>query len=283
MAPDGAIEERVRVATPHGLEPLLVELAKIVAGLESEPGAGRVGICTPGAVSPHTGLIKNSNSTFLNGTPLHRRLEETLEREVRIANDANCLAVSEAADGAAAGAQMVFGVIIGTGAGGGVALGGRPLLGANAIGGEWGHVALPWMTPEEHPGPDCYCGKRGCNETFISGTGLERDYAAASGQKRTGEEIVAAAEAGEAEAEAALVRYESRLARGLLSVVHVLDPDVIVLGGGMSNVERLYGSVPHLMAEQVFGGDFTTPVLRARHGATSGVRGAAWLWPVEEI
>jgi len=231
--------------------------------------------------SPASGLIKNSNSTRLNGQPLDRDLERALRRPVRLANDANCFAVSEATDGAAAGARVVFGVILGTGCGGGIVIDGQVLTGANAIGGEWGHNPLPWPSAEEFPGPACYCGKHGCLETWISGSGLEADYERTVGTRRTGREILALSVGGDAAAEAAVQRYESRLARGLAHVADLLDPDVIVLGGGMSRIERLYPALQAQLPRYVFGKEFATPIRPALHGDSSGIRGAAWLWPKE--
>jgi fructokinase len=215
---------------------------------------------------------------WLNGRPLDRDLARALGRPVRLANDANCLAVSEASDGAASGEAVVFAVILGTGTGAGVALGGRPHVGRNGVGGEWGHNPLPWATPEEFPGPDCYCGKRGCMETWVSGTGFENDYARLTGTRLRGPDIAAKAEAGEPNAVATLQRYADRLARGLAHVIDILDPDVIVLGGGMSNVAALYQRVPEQLPRWVFGAEVDTPIRPALHGDSSGVRGAAWLW-----
>ena len=277
LSADGAVARRERIPTPSGDYRGILEAVRGIVGKLSD-GDEPVGVCTPGAVSPRTGLLKNSNSVCLNGMPFKEDLEKTLERPVRIANDANCLALSEATDGAAAGAAMVFAVILGTGVGGGISAFGKVHDGGNAVGGEWGHNPLPWMTENEWPGPECYCGKRGCIETFVSGTGLENDYHRATGNRLTAAQIEERAAAGDAECEKAIARYEDRLARGLLSVAHALDPDVMVLGGGMSNMLRLYDSLPGLMRPRVFGGDFDTPIRRAMHGDSSGVRGAAWLW-----
>jgi fructokinase len=272
---------RRREPTPQGdYEATVRAIAGLVQGLESEAGKqGSVGVGFPGTISPQTGLAKNSNAVWVNGKPFDRDLSAALEREVRVANDANCFAVSEAIDGAAAGARVVFGVILGTGCGGGVAIEGRCHVGSNAVGGEWGHVPLPWTEADEKPGPPCYCGHRGCNEQWLAGRGLERAYDTATGEHRKAPEIVALADAGDGPAEAALSRYEDRLARALAALVTVLDPDVIVLGGGLSNVARLYERVPDLMAKWVFGRECATPIRRALHGDSSGVRGAAWLWP----
>ncbi len=232
----------------------------------------------PGAESRVSGLIKNANSTCLIGQPLKRDLETLLRRDVRLANDANCFALSEAVDGAAAGAEIVFGVILGTGCGAGVVVHGRVLTGANAIAGEWGHNPLPWPQDHERPGPACYCGKRGCLETWLSGPGLARDHLAATGVELSAEEIAARAEAGDAACAATLERHEDRLARGLAQVINVLDPDVIVLGGGLSKISRLYTNVPRLWTRHVFSDHVATRLLPPAHGDSGGVRGAAWLW-----
>jgi fructokinase len=232
----------------------------------------------PGVISPATGLVKNANSVWLNGRPLAQDLERRLGRPLRLANDANCFALSEARDGAAAGSRVVFGVILGTGTGGGVAIDGRAWTGRNAIGGEWGHNPLPWPAEDERPGPSCYCGLTGCLETFLSGPGLSRDHEAATGRAVEPEQIVAAARAGDAAAEQTLLRYDDRLARGLATVINLLDPDVIVLGGGLSNLGRLYTNVPRLWGRWVFSDRLETPLVPPRHGDASGVRGAAWLW-----
>ncbi|HDC4638884.1 TPA: fructokinase, partial [Enterobacter cloacae] len=243
---------------------------------------GSVGMGIPGSISPYTGVVKNANSTWLNGQPFDKDLSARLQREVRLANDANCLAVSEAIDGAAAGAQTVFAVIIGTGCGAGVAFGGRAHIGGNGTAGEWGHNPLPWMDEDElkyRTEVPCYCGKQGCIETFISGTGFATDYHRLSDQPLKGNEIMRLVEEQDPVAELALSRYEMRLAKSLAHVVNILDPDVIVLGGGMSNVDRLYATVPALVKQWVFGGECETPIRKAVHGDSSGVRGAAWLWP----
>jgi fructokinase len=275
---------RRRVPTPRGDYPGTVRaIAGLVAAVEAELGArGTVGVGMPGAISPATGLVKNANSTWLIGKPFDRDLEAALERPVRLANDANCFALSEAVDGAGAGAGIVFGVILGTGVGGGIVVGGRPLVGCNAIAGEWGHNPLPWPRDDERPGPACYCGKRGCVETFLSGPGLARDHAPARGAEVPPEEVVALAERGDAAARAALERHADRLARALALVVNVLDPEVIVLGGGLSNLARLYESVPLRLPDYVFSDRVDTAVVPPRHGDSSGVRGAAWLWSGDE-
>jgi len=313
---------RVRVPAPRDDYPATVAaIAALVTDLERKAGAAAsIGIGIPGTISPATGLVKNANSVWLIGQPLQQDLERTLGREVRIANDANCFAVSEAADGAAAGADVVFGVIVGTGTGAGIVIRNRVLTGPHGIGGEWGHNPLPWPGPDEWPGPACYCGRTGCIETFLSGPGLATDFVMAADMLRNArpatstdaagvlrdgsmssrepagrawrsrpavaaprpEEIVALAASGDAAAEAALVRYERRMARALATIINILDPDVIVLGGGMSNIARLYQNVPHYWGEFVFSRGpaerVRTPLVRAQHGDASGVRGAAWLW-----
>ena len=284
LAADGRELARFRVATPSGdYGATVAAVADMAAALEREAGPARaVGVGIPGTVSPATGLVKNANSTWIIGKALDRDLETALGRPVRLANDANCFAVSEAVDGAAAGAGVVFGVILGTGTGGGIVVGGRPLTGINAIAGEWGHNPLPWPTDAERPGPRCYCGKHGCIETFLSGPGLERDFRAASGTDLAAVGIAERARDGDPEAAAALRRYEDRLARALAGVVNILDPDVIVLGGGMSNVDRLYETVPRLWQDWVFSDRADTPLRKNIHGDSGGVRGAAWLWPADD-
>ncbi len=272
---------RHRIDTPRDdYDATIMAMVGLVRKLEQESGkTGTVGAGIPGSISRVTGLVKNSNSTWLNGRPLDRDFTAALGREVRIANDANCFAVSEATDGAAAGKHVVFGVILGTGCGGGVAIDGRVHEGPNGVAGEWGHNPLPWPSEEEYPGPTCYCGKRGCMEMWVSGTGIALDYRTVTGRVRTTQEIVADFEAGDYAAAAAIGRFEDRLARGLAQVINILDPDVIVIGGGVSRIEDLYREVPRKLPAYVFGGEMSTPVLAARYGDSSGVRGAAWLWP----
>lgn len=271
-----------RQATPQGDYPGTLDVIRqLVARAESDLGVtGSVGVGTPGAVSRANGRLKNSNSVCLNGQPLVEDLSALLGRPVRIANDADCFALSEASDGAAAGFPVVFGVILGTGVGGGIVVHGRLLQGPNAIAGEWGHNPLPWPQAAELPGPPCYCGQQGCIETFLSGPGLSRDYAAETGLSLSGQDILARATAGEGQAEAVFQRYEERLARALAHVINLLDPDAIVLGGGLSNCRRLYANVPRLWGRQVFSDRVDTRLLPPHHGDSSGVRGAAWLWPV---
>ncbi|EDN4180160.1 fructokinase [Salmonella enterica subsp. salamae] len=287
IALDDAGEQRFRHRLPtprEDYQQTIETIAALVDMAEQATGqTGSVGIGIPGSLSPYTGVVKNANSTWLNGQPFDNDVSRRLKREVRLANDANCLAVSEAVDGAASGAQTVFAVIIGTGCGAGVALNGRAHIGGNGTAGEWGHNPLPWMDDDElryREEIPCYCGKQGCIETFISGTGFATDYQRLSGKALKGDEIIRLVDAQDAVAELALSRYELRLAKALSHVVNILDPDVIVLGGGMSNVERLYKTVPSLMKSFVFGGECETPVRKAQHGDSSGVRGAAWLWPL---
>ncbi|WP_428945383.1 fructokinase [Pantoea sp. FN060301] len=276
---------RHRVATPRDDYPQTIEaIAGLVALAEEKTGEqGSVGLGIPGTLSPFTRRVKNANSTWLNGQPLDQDLHKRLGREVRIANDANCLAVSEAVDGAAAGCQTVFAVIIGTGCGAGVALNGQAHAGGNGNAGEWGHNPLPWMDEDEQRYRDevpCYCGKSGCIETFVSGTGFATDYARLSGTELTGAEIIRLVDRQDPVAELAMSRYELRLAKSLAHVINIYDPEAIVMGGGMSNVDRLYQTVPQLIKGWVFGGECETPIRKAVHGDSSGVRGAAWLWPL---
>ena len=280
LAAEGGEILRRRTATPRDdYAATLAALARLVGDAERDLRVtGTVGVGTPGSISRATGLLRGSNSVCLNGQSIKRDLEQILDREVRITNDANCFALSEATDGAAAGARIVFGVIVGTGTGAGVVIDRQVLVGANAIGGEWGHNPLPAASGVEWPGPLCYCGRSGCIETFLSGPGLERDHSASGGEHVTGREIAARAAAGDSLADAALARYEDRMARALASIINVIDPDVIVLGGGVSNIERLYERVPSLWLPHIFSDHVVTRLTRAKHGDSSGVRGAAWLW-----
>ena len=269
---------RKRVATPQGQYQATLESLQALV-LEAEQVAGQacsVGIGTPGAISPATGLMKNSNSTVLNGKPFKVDLEQLLQRPLAMANDANCFALSEATDGAAAGASVVFGVIVGTGTGAGVVVNGNVLLGANAIAGEWGHNPLPCSTPTELAGKPCYCGKQGCIETWLSGPSFEAQYTALSGEVLKAQQIVALA-AQQAMAEQVVQAYSRRLAKSLAHVINILDPDVIVLGGGLSNIQRLYTDVPKLWGEYVFSDHVSTRLVPPHYGDASGVRGAAWL------
>ena len=276
---------RRRVAAPRcDYAATVAAVRDLVAAIESELKAvGTVGIGIPGAISPATGLVKNANSTWLTGQPLDRDLARALDRPVRVTNDANCFALSEATDGAARGAHTVFGVILGTGTGGGVVVNGRVLEGRHRIAGEWGHNQLPWMTDDERPGPRCYCGRDGCTETFLSGPALSATYSGIVGRHAEAAEISKMAESGDGDANRALRIYEARLARALASIINVLDPDVIVLGGGLSNIAGLYTRVAPLMAPFVFSDSADTPIVAPRHGDSSGVRGAAWLWPDEPV
>jgi fructokinase len=277
----GTILTRRRIATPaNDYEAALDALAALVRSMELDTG-GRctLGFGIPGAISPATGLVKNAHNSPFNGRPLDRDLERKLGRPVRMMNDANCFALSETVDGNASGARVVFGVIVGTGCGGGVVIDGTPLTGANAIGGEWGHNPLPWPEADELPGRRCSCGKLGCIETFLSGTGFAAHHNARHGTALKAHEIAARAADGDGDAETSLARYESRMARALASVINILDPDVIVLGGGMSNIHRLYDNVPRLWGNWVFSDRVVTKLVPPRYGDSSGVRGAAWLWP----
>ena len=270
---------RWRVPTPRDdYDACIAAAADLVHRLERAlDRTGTVGIGIPGALSPATGLIKNANSVWLNGRRLDHDMERAVGRPVRIENDANCFALSEAIDGAGAGAHVVWAVILGTGAGSGIAIDGRVLVGPHRIAGEWGHNPLPWPRDDERPGPACFCGRQGCLETFISGTGFAADHRRRTGIAMAAEEIVRRMRAGNVDAKASYERYVGRLARGMAHVIHILDPDVIVIGGGMSDVEELYRDLPPNIAPWVFSDGFRTPILRNRHGASSGVRGAAWL------
>lgn len=276
----GGTVARRRIATPRGDYGATLEaVAALVEDLERDAGGrASVGIGMPGTVSPATDRVKNANSTWLIGHPLHLDLERRLARPVRIDNDANCFALSEAVDGAGEGCGTVFGVILGTGVGGGIVVDGRVRAGRNAIAGEWGHNPMPWPAPEEWPGPACYCGRTGCIETFLSGPGWAADHARHTKKVERPEDLGRAAASGEPEAIASLARYENRLARALASVLNLLDPDVVVLGGGLSNLESLYERIPALWGAWVFSDRVHTPLLRAAHGDAGGVRGAAWLW-----
>jgi len=275
---------RRRVTTPQNdYQATLEAISRLVTATEQALAAsGSIGICTPGAISRATGLLKNSNSVCLNGKPLLKDLQARLQRSLRIANDADCFTLSEASDGAAAGMESVFGVIAGTGTGGGIAVHGRLLAGVNIIAGEWGHNPLPWPQQYEQPGPECYCGKKGCIETWLSGPGLVRDYVLAGGEKLAVPAIVQRDLAGEALATQCLARYCDRMARALASVINILDPQVIVLGGGMGNIQRLYHDVPALWGQYVFSDRVDTQLVKPVYGDSSGVRGAAWLWPVQD-
>jgi fructokinase len=279
LADNGATLLRHRVPTPAGdYAATLDAIVGLVHFAEKElRQEGGVGIASPGAISTRTGVLKNSNSTVLNGKPLDRDLAQKLGRPIRLENDANCFALSEAVDGAAAGAAVVFGVILGTGVGGGILVDRQIIAGRNRIAGEWGHNPLPWADASERPGAPCYCGKSGCVETFLSGGGLARDYQARTGKRLTAEEIALAAAGGDAAAQECVSTYCDRLARSLAIVINLLDPDVIVLGGGLSNMAQLYAALPALVARYAFSDGVDTPIVPAMHGDSSGVRGAAWL------
>ena len=276
----GTVQLRRRTSSPAGdYRATIAAIVAIIGDIERDLGVtASVGIGIPGAISPATGLVKNANSTWLIGRPLQRDLETALARPVRLANDANCFALSEATDGAAAGAETVFGVILGTGVGGGIAVNGQIQVGANAIAGEWGHNSLPWPGPDEMPGPPCWCGRSGCIETFLSGPGFAADHRRHTGRSLTAREIAHTAETGDPDCRATLARYSDRLARGLAVIINVIDPDAIVLGGGLSAIGMLYDEVPRRWQRYVFSDRVLTRLLAPTHGDSSGVRGAAWLW-----
>ena len=277
----GQFRTRMRVANPGSYEAAIQTVCDLIHAVEREadaPGA-TVGIGTPGSISPRTRTMRNANSVYLNGRTFREDVSAALGREVRIANDANCLALSEVVDGAAAGSSVAFAVIIGTGCGGGLVVNGQLVEGAHGVGGEWGHIPLPWPSHYEVEGPPCWCGQRGCLETWVSGSGLQRDYFATSGAQRTGEEIIQQARSGDVEAAAALGRYIHRLGRALAVVCNIVDPDTIVLGGGLSNVTELYEQLPGVVRSFVFTDTWDPKIVPARWGDSSGVRGAARLWP----
>ena len=277
LDPAGQEVLRRRIPTPTGYDAALEAIAGLVRQAEADTGAATVGIGIPGCISPATGLVKNANSNALNGHPFDKDLGALLGREIRVANDANCFALSEASDGAAAGCEIVFGVILGTGCGGGIVAGGKVLQGRHHVAGEFGHTPLPWPEPEELPFPTCWCGHKGCLELYLSGTALARDCDGPDARDATA--IPARAAAGDAAATAALSRHAGRLARALANITNLLDPDAIVLGGGLSNLAHLYKILPDLMRPYIFSDAFTPNIVQAKHGDSSGVRGAAWLWP----
>ena len=281
---EGRVVLTRRTPTPAGdYAGTIAAVEQLVAEIEAALGRRcTVGIAMPGALSPATRLVKNANSTCLNGRPFDRDLAAALDRPLRFANDANCFALSEAVDGAAVDAAVAFGVILGTGVGGGTVVDRRVLVGRNAIAGEWGHSPLPWPRDDERPGPPCYCGKKGCIETFLSGPGLALDHRTATGESLDAATIAARAASGEPGAAASLARYQERLARGLATVINLLDPDVIVLGGGVGKIPSLYQEVPRQWQKYIFSDQVVTRLAPPRHGDASGVRGAAWLWPWEE-
>ena len=278
LGADGGMAHRHRVSTPPVYEGTIRAIADLVREAEQKLGGrGSVGVGIPGVISPATGLVKNANSQVLNGHPLDRDLGTLLGREVRVNNDANCFALSEASDGAGKGYRTVFGVIVGTGCGGGIVVDGRTVDGPHRVAGEWGHIPLPWPKPEELPGIQCWCGLRGCMERYISGTGLAIDCDGPDARDASG--LPARALAGDAKAQAALDRHVDRMGRGLAVIVNILDPDAIVLGGGLSNMDHLYTQLPPILQHYVFSDVVNTPILRNKHGDSSGVRGAAWMWP----
>jgi fructokinase len=283
LAPDGVFAVRVRRPTPGAYAQALQVVRELVAEVERQTGVSgaTVGFGVPGSISPKTGRMRNANSVWLNDQPFQADLEAALGRPVRLENDANCFALSEAICGAGRGAQVVFGAILGTGCGGGVVVRGHTVEGVNRIGGEWGHTPLPWPSDAEHNAHACWCGRGNCLETWISGTAFCRDYERATGEALTGDVIAERARAGEAAARDALARYAGRLGRGLAVICDLFDPDVIVLGGGMSNVVELYDLVPPIAARYAFSDVFETRIVKARHGDSSGVIGAAWLWPLD--
>ena len=280
LSPAGEEIARRRILAPQGdYDATVRALTGIVGALTHDAGGdATVGIAMPGSLSPSTGLVRNANSTWLNGRPLRQDLEAALGRPVRMANDANCFALSEAIDGAAAGARSVFGVIVGTGCGGGIVLDGKVLEGARGIAGEWGHVPLPWPDADEHPGPECWCGRKGCMEVWVSGSALSADYQRRTGERVSGHEIVERAQLGEPAARTSVDRHASRLARGLAQIVNIIDPEVIVLGGGLSKLPHLYEVLPGLAAPYVFSDVAALDIRPPKWGDASGVRGAAWLW-----
>jgi len=289
LSRDGTEVARRRIETPNGYEETLLAIEGLISLLENEASSvsgkkvrGSVGVGIPGTLSPATRLVKNSNSTWLNGHAFDKDLEGIMGRPIRVMNDANCFALSEATDGAGMGADVVLGVILGTGVGAGIVIGGHILEGHQGIGGEWGHNSLPWPKDGEWPGPDCYCGRKGCVEVYVSGPGMVRDHEAVTGQRLSTREIVAKAAGGDDDAAASRGRYVDRLARGLASIINVLDPGIVVLGGGMSNLPALAEDVQTALPQYVFTDRVTTRVLRNVHGDSSGVRGAAWLWPAAD-
>lgn len=270
---------RVRAPNPGNYDAALATVRELVEKVEQQVGArGTVGVGTPGSISPRSGTMRNANSVWLNGRDFRRDLIAALGRDVRLANDANCLALSEVVDGAAAGSKVAFAVIIGTGCGGGLVVDGQLVEGAHGVGGEWGHIPLPWPKHDEIDSPQCWCGQRGCLETWVSGSGLQRDYAKVAGQSLDGEAIIRAVRAGEGQAQAAFKRYVDRLGRGLAVICNIVDPDTIVLGGGLSNVSELYDQLPEIVRSHVFSDTWSARIVPAKWGDSSGVRGAARLW-----
>lgn len=279
LSEDGQLLATLRAPTPNTYDGAIATLRELIDRTEQQVGArGSIGVGAPGSVSPRTGVMRNANAVYLNGRRFKEDLSDALGRPVRLANDANCLALSEAVDGAAKGARSTFAIILGTGCGGGLVVDGKLLEGANGVGGEWGHMPLPWPSAEENPGPACWCGQHGCLETWVSGSGLRRDFKARTGRELTGEAILAAAMQGDGEAEAAFDRLIERLARAMAVICNIVDPDVFVLGGGLSNVDMLYERLPGLIEPRVFSDQWSARIVKARWGDSSGVRGAARLW-----
>jgi len=279
LSADGQLLATLRTATPGSYDAAIAAVGDLVARIEQQVGAsGSVGIGAPGSISPRTGVMRNANATYLNGRTFREDLSSALGRPIRLANDANCLALSEAIDGAAQGARTTFAIILGTGCGGGLVVDGKLIEGASGVGGEWGHIPLPWPDATEFEGPACWCGQRGCVETWVSGSGLRRDFKTVTGRELTGEAIVEAADAGDLGAMAAIERLTQRLARAMAVICNIVDPDVFVLGGGLSNIEALYDRLPGLIAPFVFADQWDGRVVKARWGDSSGVRGAARLW-----
>ncbi|MBM0104842.1 ROK family protein [Steroidobacter sp. S1-65] len=279
---DGEFRARIRSATPANYDAALKMVCELVQGAERQAGTSNctIGIGTPGSISPRTGAMRNANAVWLNGRRFHEDLSSALGRPVRIANDANCLALSEVTDGAAAGSKIAFAVILGTGCGGGLIVNGQLVEGAHGVGGEWGHISLPWPSHEEVEGPSCWCGQRGCLETWVSGSGLQRDYAMQTNIQRSAENIIELARSGEDAALSAVRRYIHRLGRGIAVICNIVDPDTIVIGGGMSNVRELYEKLPPVVRSYVFTDAWEPRIVQARWGDSSGVRGAARLWPL---
>lgn len=275
----GSFLSRVRAPNPGSYDAAIAVVCDLVSQVEQHAGSrGTVGVGTPGSISPRTGTMRNANSVWLNGRDFRRDLSAALGREIKMANDANCLALSEAVDGAAAGSKVAFAVIIGTGCGGGLVVNGQLVEGAHGVGGEWGHIPLPWPRRDEIDAPQCWCGQRSCLETWVSGSGLQRDFAKVTGQVLAGESIIQSARCGEAQAQAALARYIDRLGRGLAVICNIVDPDTIVLGGGLSNVSELYEQLPGIVRAHVFSDTWNARIVPAKWGDSSGVRGAARLW-----
>ncbi len=282
LSEDGQLLASLRAPTPGAYDAAIETLRDLIGRIEQQVGSrGSIGVGAPGSVSPRTGVMRNANAVYLNGRRFREDLSEALARPVRLANDANCLALSEAVDGAAKGARTTFAIILGTGCGGGLVVDNKLIEGANGVGGEWGHIPLPWPTADEVPGPACWCGQHGCLETWVSGSGLRRDFKARTGRDLTGEAILAAAKRGDEEAVAAFDRLIERLARAMAVICNIIDPDVFVLGGGLSNVDMLYERLPGLIEPRVFSDQWSARIVKARWGDSSGVRGAARLWDLD--